>query len=315
MIKKTSILFIVLIACVFIGPAGGDESNSQITELISEAQQADVGAQLLLGFMYADGQGVQKDLRKAIHWYTQAAEQDDPDAQFMLMVMYAEGQGIKPDYQKAYQWLLRAEANGKDVSAYRTELMRKISGIHLSEPQTLIKREIKNSGNTIPVMNLEAEPSIYVLEAEGFSALFPAVPQRMVVKDSNEIYVVHYQSLVQDQLVQYNVIFQDFKRNGIYGNESETQFFHDYLAGRAMVARNHKVQKKNMRFHGYPAVFFKHSTFFEGMHRIHEGITFLTEGNSITLTCVYHPSIQPLLSFSDFSRSFAWNFKETAEPY
>ncbi|MBM3508219.1 MAG: SEL1-like repeat protein, partial [Alphaproteobacteria bacterium] len=41
------------------------------------AEQGDAIAQALLGFMYAEGQGVPQDHAEAVKWYRRAAEQGD----------------------------------------------------------------------------------------------------------------------------------------------------------------------------------------------------------------------------------------------
>jgi len=54
-------------------------------------------AQNLLGTMYAIGHGVPQDNREAAKWYRKAAEQGHPDAQLLLGKMYAQGQGVSKD--------------------------------------------------------------------------------------------------------------------------------------------------------------------------------------------------------------------------
>ena len=67
----------------------------------SPMHRADVRAQVELGLRYTEGQGVPKDEREAVRWYTLAADQGNADAQFFLGWMYAEGKGVKLDYKEA----------------------------------------------------------------------------------------------------------------------------------------------------------------------------------------------------------------------
>jgi TPR repeat protein len=62
--------------------------------------------------MYRLGQGVIKDEREAVHWYTLAAEQGNPEAQTQLGHMYRLGQGIERDEKKAIKWYCRAAEQG-----------------------------------------------------------------------------------------------------------------------------------------------------------------------------------------------------------
>ena len=59
-------------------------------DLVKElAEKGDATAQASVGVMYANGQGMQKDVK----WYGKAAEQDHPPAQFFLGFMYVKGRG------------------------------------------------------------------------------------------------------------------------------------------------------------------------------------------------------------------------------
>lgn len=58
------------------------------------AEQGNARAQLILGAMYADGQGVPQDYKEAVVWFRKAADQGFARAQFSLGVMYANGQGV-----------------------------------------------------------------------------------------------------------------------------------------------------------------------------------------------------------------------------
>ena len=56
---------------------------------LASAAQGNPSAQRVLGLMYLNGQGVQKDDAKAVAWFLKAAAQGDVDAQFNLGGMYA----------------------------------------------------------------------------------------------------------------------------------------------------------------------------------------------------------------------------------
>ena len=55
-------------------------------------------AQLILGLMYDNGQGVTQDYVEAVKWYQKAAEQGHAKAQYNLGLMYDKGQGVTQYY-------------------------------------------------------------------------------------------------------------------------------------------------------------------------------------------------------------------------
>ena len=48
--------------------------------------------------MYKHGQGVPQDYKEVVRWYRLSAEQGDVQAQINLGNMYAEGQGVLQNY-------------------------------------------------------------------------------------------------------------------------------------------------------------------------------------------------------------------------
>ena len=66
-------------------------------------------AQVNLGFAYLDGNGVEKNVGKAAHWFYKAASHGLPIAQYVMGGMYAEGKGVKQDSIEALKWLRLAQ--------------------------------------------------------------------------------------------------------------------------------------------------------------------------------------------------------------
>ena len=62
---------------------------------------------------YAE-EGVERDIYKAIEWYTAAAHQNEENAQYNLAVIYDEGEGVAAEDQKAVYWYQRAAQLGED---------------------------------------------------------------------------------------------------------------------------------------------------------------------------------------------------------
>ncbi len=81
----------------------GDYATA-IREFQPLAEQGNIDAQVILGHMFEEGYGVDKNLKSAIFWYKNAAEQGDSDAQRFLGEMFAEGLGVTKDLNKSHYW-------------------------------------------------------------------------------------------------------------------------------------------------------------------------------------------------------------------
>ena len=76
------------------------------------AVQGDAGAQVNLGGMCMNGQGVPRDESQAVDWYRKAAAQGKRSAQHNLGVAYANGIGVPRDDGQAVAWFRRAADQG-----------------------------------------------------------------------------------------------------------------------------------------------------------------------------------------------------------
>ncbi|WP_425537027.1 tetratricopeptide repeat protein, partial [Klebsiella pneumoniae] len=68
------------------------------------AEAGDAKAQLIVGLVYATGEGVKQNKQTAVEWYRKAADQGDAKAQFLLGVAYATGEGVRQDNRTAVEW-------------------------------------------------------------------------------------------------------------------------------------------------------------------------------------------------------------------
>jgi hypothetical protein len=84
------------------------EDNAEFLKTKEAAERGEAWAQVNLGIMYAEGQGVPKDERKAVEWYQKAAEQGVAQAQAILGVMYLDGNGVIKDRRKGCDLLRKA---------------------------------------------------------------------------------------------------------------------------------------------------------------------------------------------------------------
>lgn len=70
-----------------------------------------------LAAMYATGEGVKKDERKAARLYRKAADKGHAEAQFNLGFMYLLGEGVQRDRSQARYWMEMAAAGGDEQAA------------------------------------------------------------------------------------------------------------------------------------------------------------------------------------------------------
>lgn len=76
------------------------------------ANRGEVQGEYYIGLLYEEGQGVPRDYKTALTWYTKAAKKGDVDAAFALGRMYSQGLGVDQDRARAYAWYGRAARGG-----------------------------------------------------------------------------------------------------------------------------------------------------------------------------------------------------------
>ena len=83
-----------------------DTRKEGYTSLIKAAseEKEKLLEQYAIGWMHDIGILFKKDKRKAVDWWTKAAEQGHMDSQYNLGVAYAYGEGIERDMEKAIHW-------------------------------------------------------------------------------------------------------------------------------------------------------------------------------------------------------------------
>ena len=87
----------------------------------NHAARGDAHAQLILGDMYAKGEGVPEDDTEAVRWYRLAAEQGYAPAQSAVGFMNVHGEGVPEDAVTAYAWFSIAAAQGNPIARYGKE--------------------------------------------------------------------------------------------------------------------------------------------------------------------------------------------------
>ena len=113
-----AVLLVVLAAPAWAGWDEGVAAHKRgdyvtaLREFRVLAGQGNAIAQVAVGLMYHNGQGVPQDYAEAVKWYRKAANQGYAPAQYNLGVMYGKGQGVPQDYAEAVRWYRRAADQG-----------------------------------------------------------------------------------------------------------------------------------------------------------------------------------------------------------
>ena len=78
------------------------------------ARRGHAEAQYNLGWLYANGNGMNVDIETAIEWWKKAAGQEHADAQFALGLAYTTGESVGRDMEEAVRWYLAAARQGHE---------------------------------------------------------------------------------------------------------------------------------------------------------------------------------------------------------
>lgn len=121
----------------------GDYATAK-QELTSLAEAGDSEAQLHLGMMYRDGQGVLPDHREAEKWLKRSAEQENVGGRIALGSLYADRRGFIHDDSKALMWFNFAVAQGsKEAERLREDLTVRMTPVQVAKAQRM-NREYKS---------------------------------------------------------------------------------------------------------------------------------------------------------------------------
>ena len=120
------------------------------------ADQGNSNAQLGLGLLYANGQGVLRDYAQAVAWYRKAAERGNGAAGYNLGMMYGTGQGVPQDYAQAAKWLgVAAEQGDADAQASLGAMYTEGRGVPQDYAQAVAwYRKAADQGNARAQVNL-----------------------------------------------------------------------------------------------------------------------------------------------------------------
>jgi uncharacterized protein len=116
--------------------------DAAVRRTIAAAERGNAHAQALLGFMYANGQGVPQSNDLAVDWYERSAQQGDPTGQYLLGLTYDKGFGVTADVVLAHKWLNLAAAHAPRQNRDRFELIRDAVGSKMTQPQLEVAQKL-----------------------------------------------------------------------------------------------------------------------------------------------------------------------------
>ena len=111
-------------AMYYVGRDDVDQDYTKAAEWSQKAaDQGNANAQLVLGWLYEDGNGVRQDYNEAAEWFRKAADQDHAGAQSSLGAMYESGKGVRQDYAEASKLYKKAADQGDAHAQFRLGVM------------------------------------------------------------------------------------------------------------------------------------------------------------------------------------------------
>jgi hypothetical protein len=94
-------------------PASAEPAKVPTPQVIKTmAEQRDAYAQYRMGYRYANGDGVEKNLVESLKWYRKAAENGQVEAQYRLGFIYEQAIGVPVDYVESARWWRKAADQG-----------------------------------------------------------------------------------------------------------------------------------------------------------------------------------------------------------
>ena len=97
--------------------------QTEIAALEQAAEQGDVQAQCRLVVIYARGEKIPKDERKAFAWASRAAQSGNPEGMLLLANCYYQGTGISQDIVQTRKWLLKSAEKGHPEAQFNLGIL------------------------------------------------------------------------------------------------------------------------------------------------------------------------------------------------
>jgi TPR repeat protein len=116
--KRILLALVIMCSSAFSLKAEIRMPDDDLTKYRMFALKGNASGQYNLGVCYDNGEGVLKDYKQAVYWYTKAAEQGHAMAQNNLGNCYKNGEGVLKDYKQAIYWFTKAAEQGLAMAQY-----------------------------------------------------------------------------------------------------------------------------------------------------------------------------------------------------
>lgn len=124
-VEKAGVADGITMQAVCLADANNSKGNAKKAfKILTKEAESNTAAKLYLAQMYQDGNGVERDAKKATELILAAAEAGNGYAQEKAGNMYFSGQGVTQDYVKAVEYYLLAEAQSKLTPASAGNLIK-----------------------------------------------------------------------------------------------------------------------------------------------------------------------------------------------
>ena len=97
-----------------VGTMDQSQQHQDVAQLLDEAYQGQLDAQISVAYLYLSGDGVEQNDEKAAEWFVTAANNGSPEAQTQLGLMYISGSGVQASQAEAVTWIGMAAAQEYD---------------------------------------------------------------------------------------------------------------------------------------------------------------------------------------------------------
>ena len=114
--KKLAPVAMALVVVALFALFKAQPWKSEFERALLRADGGSAAAQNLVATMYLRGEGVEKDIGKAVQFYSAAAEQGFIDAQVNLGTMYLQGLGVEADPEEGFRHFGMAAELGDEVA-------------------------------------------------------------------------------------------------------------------------------------------------------------------------------------------------------
>ena len=102
---------------LYYNGAGVEKDYGKAKELFEKAAEAgNADALYNIGWLYHNGFGVEQDYAKAMEWYEKAADAGVATAMYNIGGLYCDGYGVEQNYTKAMEWFEKAADAGDAVA-------------------------------------------------------------------------------------------------------------------------------------------------------------------------------------------------------